>query len=297
MEKLLQTVGLTKKFPDHIAVNNVDLTINKGDIYGLIGKNGAGKTTLMKIILGMSHATSGEYVYPEEKNDPDFKKKIGSIIEAPALYKNCTAYENMKRYSILFGGDDSQINSLLKYVGLEKVKNKRTEEFSLGMKQRLGIAIALLGEPKFLVLDEPVNGLDPSGIIEVRDLIQRLNKERGITFLISSHLLDELARVATKFGIIDNGFLVEEITTEELKERYKKCIMVYVDDMDKAMEVLSKLVDKKDLVREDDHIEILSGFERSAEYSKALFENGVMVKGLETKAETLEQYFVGKVGQ
>ena len=175
MALVIETKKLTKKFPNKIAVNQVDIHVEQGDIYGLIGKNGAGKTTSMRMILGTLFPTSGEILLFGNSNLSLERRKIGSLIEAPGLYKNCSAYENMKRFSILYGGTDQDIKEILEFVGLGNVGKKKAGHFSLGMKQRLGIALALLGNPELLILDEPINGLDPAGIKEIRDLIIKLN--------------------------------------------------------------------------------------------------------------------------
>lgn len=234
MALVIETKKLTKKFPNKIAVNQVDIHVEQGDIYGLIGKNGAGKTTTMRMILGTLFPTDGEILLFGNSNLAAERKRIGSLIEAPGLYRNCSAYENMKRFSILYGGTDQEIKEILDFVGLGNVGKKKAGHFSLGMKQRLGIALALLGNPELLVLDEPINGLDPAGIKEIRDLITKLNKEKGVTFLISSHLLDELGKIATRYGIINNGELVDEISAEELQERCKTCLIIEVDNIKKG---------------------------------------------------------------
>lgn len=247
METVLRTQSLTKRFREKVAVNKVNITIERGDIYGFIGKNGAGKTTTMKLILGLNFPDEGKIKYfggtPPEKAC----RKIGSLIEAPGLYKNCTAYENMKRFSILSGGADKEIKDRLRLVGLGNTGNKKAGEFSLGMRQRLGIAIALLGDPEFLILDEPINGLDPEGIREIRDVIASLNRERGVTFLISSHLLDELAKVVTKYGILSGGVLQEEITAKQLEERCRSGLKITVDNIAKALSVLEGRIGRSNI--------------------------------------------------
>lgn len=219
MEYVLRTDKLTKCFGDKKAVNKVSMQIKKGDIYGFIGKNGAGKTTLMRLVLGVAEPSDGRITLFNGQPLSYARHHIGALLEYPCLYKNCTAYENLKRFSLLTDSNNKQINNILKLVGLDKVGNKKVGKFSLGMKQRLGIGIALLGDPEFLISDEPVNGLDPTGIKEIRDVILRLNHERGITFLISSHLLDELAKIVTTYGIINDVVLIEQISAAELEHR------------------------------------------------------------------------------
>lgn len=297
MKPQVQTFALTKRYKNTVAVNGVSITINKGDIYGLIGKNGAGKTTLMRMLLDMTSPTSGHYVYCSDRKDAKFRRKIGAIIESPAIYKSCTAYENMRRYAMLFGGTKEDIDRILNLVGLENVKKKKAGEFSLGMKQRLGIGIALLGDPEFLILDEPVNGLDPLGIMEIRNLILKLSKEYNTTFLISSHLLDELAKIATKYAILDQGRLVEEISADALCMRCKKKLVFHVDDAKKASAILCEIVDQEDIVIADGCVKLFSHIHESAQMNKLLCDNGVQVSQIEIHAETLEQYFMGKVGR
>lgn len=212
MEYVIRTENLVKQYNTKKAVNQVSLHIKKGEIYGLIGKNGAGKTTFMKMILGLSAADSGKIFLFENDDLNKERVKFGSLIEEPGLYKNCSARENLHRFSILYGADKSEVDKLLRIVRLSNTGKKPVGQFSLGMKQRLGIAIALLNHPEVLVLDEPVNGLDPEGIKDVRNIILKLNQQYGVTFFISSHLLDELAKVVTCYGIMRNGRLVEEIS-------------------------------------------------------------------------------------
>ena len=218
MEEILTTKDIVKKYGTRTVLNKINMNIHKGDIYGFIGKNGAGKTTFMRTVLSLTPKDSGEVRLFGDKSIKDVGLKIGSLIESPGLYKNASAYENLKRFSILYGADENKINEILELVGLSDTGKRKTKDFSLGMRQRLGIAIALLGDPEFLLLDEPVNGLDPEGIKDIRDVILKLNKEKNITFLISSHLLDELSKVVTRYGIIDNGVLIEEIDAKKLKE-------------------------------------------------------------------------------
>lgn len=290
---LVQTKQLTKKYRSFSAVDQVSVTVNEGDIYGLIGKNGAGKTTLMRMMLGSCLKTSGEILY----NDSILKngRNIGSVIETPPFYPSCSALENLFRFSIVFGGEKKEIEQVLQTVGLWDDRNKRVGKYSLGMKQRLGIAIALLGTPRFLVLDEPTNGLDPAGILEMRELIAKLNQELGITFFISSHILDELSRIATKFAILNRGRLVEEISAEKLQSSCTKRLEIYADDLPRAVEILSKRVAANTILVQEDHITLTSEVENSAAYNKLLWENEIAVSRLELKTETLEQYFFRKV--
>lgn len=296
METVLRTVGLTKRFGRASAVDHVSMTVNKGDIYGFIGKNGAGKTTFMRVVLGLSAPTEGTVelfggLSPEEEG-----KKIGALIEAPGIFPNCTAKENMKRFAILKDEDESKIDGLLDFVGLGDVGNKKAGKFSLGMKQRLGIAIAMLGDPELLILDEPVNGLDPTGMKEIRDLILRLNREKGITVLISSHLLDELSKIVTRYGIINNGVLVDEIDASEMKAKTGHRLIIVVDDVEKAVSLLEKEVGKDSIGINGHAIGLSSGLDRTAELNALLVKNGVAVSSLSVKTDGLEKYFIEKVG-
>lgn len=295
METILKTNNLTKKYGHKLAVNKVNVTINKGDIYGFIGKNGAGKTTFMKMILGLTYKTDGDIELFESKNLKENGYKIGSLIEAPGLFKNATAYENMYRFSLIYGkGDD--INELLDLVGLKNVGKKKVKDFSLGMKQRLGIAIALLGDPEFLVLDEPINGLDPAGIKEVRDVILKLNKKKGITFLISSHLLDELSKVVTKYGIIDNGVLVEEVSSQELIDRCRNKLVIVTKDLNKTKKVLKEMVNEDDIIIKDNEIELLSHVEDGEKINKLLVSHDIYASKICPLLDSLEDYFIDKIG-
>lgn len=296
METVLRTVGLTKRFGRARAVDHVSMTVNKGDIYGFIGKNGAGKTTFMRVVLGLSAPTEGTVELFGGLSPEEAGKKIGALIEAPGIFSHCTAKENMKRFAILKDEDESQIDGLLDFVGLGDVGNKKAGKFSLGMKQRLGIAIAMLGDPELLILDEPVNGLDPTGMKEIRDLILRLNREKGITVLISSHLLDELSKIVTRYGIINNGVLVDEIDASEMKAKTGHRLIIVVDDVEKAVSLLEKEVGKDSIGINGHAIGLSSGLDRTAELNALLVKNGVAVSSLSVKTDGLEKYFIEKVG-
>lgn len=296
MEYVIETRALSKHFPGKVAVDHMNMHVCAGDIYGLIGKNGAGKTTAMKMILGISAPTSGSISLFGSENLNAERWRIGSLIEAPGLYKNCTAYENMKRFSLIAGGTDEKIKELLSFVGLGNVGSKKAGVFSLGMKQRLGIAIALLGNPEALILDEPINGLDPAGIKEIRDLILKLNREKGVTFLISSHLLDELGKIATTYGIINNGVLVEEISAAELTERCRHGLKITVDDAEKALESL-KAAGFADCTNKDKVVFLPGEIDRSAEVNALLVNQGIRVSELTVQNYGFEEYFIERLGK
>ena len=297
MEYVIETVDLSKKFPNKLAVDKVNIHVEKGDIYGLIGKNGAGKTTTMKMILGTLFPTEGEIFLFGNDNLNLERRRIGSLIEAPGLYKGCTAFENMKRFSLLYGGDDKEINGLLEFVGLADAGKMKVRNFSLGMKQRLGLALALLGRPEVLVLDEPTNGLDPAGIKEIRDIIVKLNKEHGVTFIISSHLLDELGTIATYYGILNNGQLVEEVSAAELKERTKTCLIIESDDIDQTVVVLKEAGLLDNFLVKDGKLFIYSHLEEPYKFNEVLLKAGVHVNQLSFSNNGFEDYFIERLGK
>lgn len=297
MESMLKTTNIVKKYGNRTVLKNINMNINKGDIYGFIGKNGAGKTTFMRVVLSLTPKDSGEVIYYDNKSINDIGLKVGSLIESPGLYKNASAYENMKRFSILYGADESKINEILNMVGLGNTGKRKAKDFSLGMRQRLGIAIALLGDPELLILDEPINGLDPEGIKEIRDVIVKLNKEKNITFLISSHLLDELSKIVTKYGIINNGELIEEISAKDLNEKCKNKLIIEVDDTKQALSKLVNIIPKEDIKVNNNSIEINSHIKESANINKLLVESGIMVNAIYPNLDSLEEYFMKRIGE
>lgn len=233
MQYVLETNALTKRYKNFTALNGLTMHIPKGSIYGFVGRNGAGKTTLIRLICGLQEPDSGSYrIYGIKNTDPQIvrsRRRMGAVVETPSIYLDMNARDNIRQqYQILGIPSENGIDELLQLVGLSDTGNKKAKNFSLGMRQRLGIAIALAGNPDFLVLDEPVNGLDPQGIIEIRELILKLNQQHGITILISSHILDELARLATNYGFIDGGHLLKEMSAEELEKHCRKCIRAEV---------------------------------------------------------------------
>ena len=296
MDYILETRQLTKKFGNKLAVDHVDMHIKKGDIYGLIGKNGAGKTTIMRMMLSLAFPTSGEIYMFGENVTGRSDIRLGSLIEAPGLFKSYTAYENMKAFCVLYGINDSIIDPLLNIVGLANTGKKKAGQFSLGMKQRLGIAIALLAEPEIIILDEPVNGLDPAGIKDVRDLVIKLNREKGVTFIISSHLLDELSKMVTKYGIINNGILLEELDAEELERRGRHQMIITVSDPLKSADLIATMIAPQDIAIVGNQVIINAHFEDSARFNKLLVENGIWVSSLELKSESVEQYYIQAMG-
>ena len=243
-EYLLSTNGLTKQFGKHKAVNHVNLHVKKGAIYGFIGRNGAGKTTFLKMISGLSKPTYGEIEMFGYKNEElkNVRSRISCLIEAPGLYGNMSAYENLAVKCRLFGMNDRKyVESILDTVGLSETGKKKVKHFSLGMKQRLGIGLALVGEPDLLVLDEPINGLDPQGIAEIRDMILKLREEQNMTIIISSHILEELSKISTHYGIIHGGNLIQELTREELMLRCSERMEIILENPNQAIPVLDRM--------------------------------------------------------
>lgn len=298
MSLVLQTNDLTKKYGKQIAVNKVNLNIEKGDIYGLIGKNGAGKTTIMKIACGLIYQDQGDIKLFESNNLQKARKRMGCVIEQPALYPNMTARENLIYYDKLLGiADYGNVDEVIGLVGLQNTGKKKTKAFSLGMKQRLSIAISLLGNPDFLILDEPINGLDPSGIKEVRELLLKLNSENEITILISSHILGELTKIATKYGVINKGVLIDEFQAVELEERCKKCLTIVVNNSEKAAYVLKNNINSSDFkVFDEGKICIYDYLDIPEQINKELVENGVLVSGICLEGNDIEGYFVKLMG-
>ena len=295
MEYIIETKNLLKRYGAKAAVNNVSLHVKKGEIYGLIGKNGAGKTTLMKLLLGLANPNSGEISLFGSNTPNEKRRKIGSLIEEPALYKGETALENLRRFAILVPTPEEELHRLLELVGLADVGDKKAGRFSLGMRQRLGLAIAMLGDPEILILDEPINGLDPAGIKEIRDIILELN-QKGVTFLISSHLIDELGRIATKFGIMTDGILAEEISAKELKEKCRAFLKVTVSDSQKAQQAL--LAWRSDLKTEvsGNEVHITSRVEDTSEIVITLVNAGVRVYEMRNESIELEDFFIERLG-
>ncbi|MDI9215723.1 MULTISPECIES: ABC transporter ATP-binding protein [Clostridium] len=299
MGLVLQTDSLTKKYGKQIAVNKVNINVEKGDIYGLIGKNGAGKTTIMKMVCGLISQNQGDIKLFESSNLKKGRKRIGTIIEQPALYPNMTAKENLIYYDKLLGITDyGNVEEVLALVGLEDTGKKKTKSFSMGMKQRLSIAISLIGNPDFLILDEPINGLDPSGIKEIRELLLKLNCENGITIFISSHILGELAKIATKYGIIKKGVLIDEFSAKELEKRCKKCISLVVNNSEKAVYIIKNTIKSTDYkVLEEGKICIYDCLDIPEQINKALVENNVLVSGLTLEGNDVEAYFIKMMGE
>ncbi len=299
MEYVLQTNGLTKKYRHFKALNQLTMNVPKGAIYGFVGRNGAGKTTLIRLICGLQFPTSGGYtLYGRKDTDKDIsrsRRRMGAVVETPSIYLDMTAQDNLKyQYRILGLPSYAGMEDILKLVGLADTGGKRARNFSLGMRQRLGIAIALVGSPDFLVLDEPVNGLDPQGIIEIRELILKLNRERQITFLVSSHILDELSRMATHYGFIDRGQMVKEVSAADLEKSCRKCIHLEVTDTGALARVLDGM-DAEYTILSDREADVYAKIGVSR-LTLALAEENCDVISLRERDESLESYYVSLIG-
>ncbi len=299
MDYVLKTNALCKKYKDYKALNGLSMNVPKGAIYGFVGKNGAGKTTLIRLICGLQEPTSGEYtLYGTKNTDKEIlkaRRRMGAVVETPSIYLDMTAEDNLKQqYRVLGLPSYDGLADILKLVRLENTGKKKAKNFSLGMRQRLGIAIALVGDPDFLVLDEPVNGLDPQGIIEMRELILKLNREQQITVLISSHILDELSRLATHYGFIDKGQIVKEISAKELDTACRKCIRLEVTNTRTLSRVLDEMNVEYTIV--SDKAADMYARINVSKLTLALAKENCEVISMQERDESLESYYVGLVG-
>jgi ABC-2 type transport system ATP-binding protein len=299
MDYVLSTDALSKHYGRFKALDGLDMHVPKGAIYGFVGKNGAGKTTLIRLVCGLQRPSSGSFrLYGRDGRDPGIRnsrRRIGAVVEAPAICGDMTAEENLKlQYRVLGLPSEEGIAELLGLTGLSDTGKKKARHFSLGMRQRLGIAVALAGDPDFLLLDEPINGLDPQGIIEIRELILRLNRERQITVLISSHNLDELSRLASWYGFIDRGRLVKEISAGDLEAACRKCLRVEVSDTRALARVLDEEHLEYDILsRTTADIYARPNVSRLVE---ALKKQNCELIGLQERDESLESYYLNLVG-
>ena len=299
MEYVLETKALCKRYRDFTALNGLEMHIPKGAIYGFVGRNGAGKTTLIRLICGLQEPTGGSFtLYGVKNTDAGIgrcRRRMGAVVETPSIYLDMTAEENLRQQYLVLGLPSMDgIPELLHLVGLDGTGAKKAKNFSLGMRQRLGIAVALAGSPDFLVLDEPVNGLDPQGIIEMRELILTLNREHGITVLISSHILDELSRLATHYGFIDGGSMVKEMSAEELEMRCRKCVRAEVTSTKLLTRVLDRMgVDYR--IVDDSHADIFSDVPVTKLTLEAQREN-CEIYSLRERDESLESFYMNLMG-
>ena len=299
MEYCLTAEILSKHYRHFKALEGLSIHVPKGSIYGLVGRNGAGKTTLIRLICGLQSPTSGEYILygkrNTEKGITEARRRMGAVVETPSIYSDMTAEENIRQqYQILGIPSFDGIRELLELVGLEDVGKKKAKNFSLGMRQRLGIAVALAGDPDFLILDEPANGLDPEGIIEMRELILRLNRERQITVLISSHILDELSRLATHYGFLDQGRMVKELSAQELESACQKCVRLRISDT-KALSQALERVGLEYKIRSHEEADVY-GEVNLSQLILDLAKEDCQVFGIQEHNESLESYFMGLVG-
>ncbi len=299
MEYVLKTNSLCKHYKNFKALNGVNMTVPKGSIYGFVGRNGAGKTTLIRLICGLQEPTSGDFeLYGVKNSDENIsrsRRRMGAVVESPSLFPEMTAEENLRyQYRLLGIPDFGGISDLLKLVGLDKTGTKKVKDFSLGMRQRLGIAVALCGDQDLLILDEPINGLDPQGIIEVRELILKLNQERKITFIISSHILDELSKLATHYGFIDSGRIVREMSAEEVESACRKSLKVSVTDTAALANVLDAM-DMEYTINDDTTADIYAR-PNISELVFALADKKCQLISCSECEETLEGFFISLVG-
>lgn len=300
MEYVMTADQLSKRYRHFTALSGVNMRVPKGAIYGLVGKNGAGKTTLIRLICGLQQPTGGSYTLYGVRNNgrrpiARMRRRMGAVVETPSIYMDMSARDNIRQQYLALGmPNDDGIDELLELVGLQHTGKKRARNFSLGMRQRLGIAVALAGDPDFLVLDEPVNGLDPQGIIEIRELILRLNREHGITVLISSHILDELSRLATHYGFIDGGRMVKEISAAELEAACRKCVRVEVSDTAALARVLDGMGVEYQLVS-DTMADVYAQINISR-LVVALMGEYCELLSVRERDESLESYYVNLVG-
>ncbi|WP_028521205.1 ABC transporter ATP-binding protein [Ruminococcus flavefaciens] len=299
MDYVLRTNALTKQYKDFKALNGLTMNVPKGSIYGFVGRNGAGKTTLIRMVCGIQFPTDGSFeLYGVKNSDPNIsetRRRMGAVVETPSILPYLSARKNLEmQYDIMGMPDYKGIDELLELVGLKNTGNKHARDFSLGMRQRLGIAVALCGKPDFLVLDEPINGLDPQGIIEMRELIIKLNRENNITILISSHILDELAKVATHYGFINGGQIVREMSAEELENECRKCVRVKVTDTGALARVLDGMgTDYRMIDKETADIFASPNITKLA---FSLWEEKCEILSASEHDENLEGFFISLVG-
>lgn len=301
MGNVLTTNALCKRYKKQMAVNGVNMHIDKGDIYGFVGENGSGKTTVIRLITGLIFPHSGSFelfgVDNRSNKIGQARSRIGAIVESPSIYLNMSAYDNLKTQCAVCGiNNDEKIRTVLQDVGLGALydEKKHAGNFSLGMRQRLGIAMALLSDPEFLILDEPMNGLDPAGIVEIRELILKLNRERGITFLISSHILTELSLIATKYGIISKGKLIKEITAQQLHQECTKTTCIQTDDPQKLLQIVNDTVSNQ-CEYTPNGIKILGNIDLTALLS-AILAGGVNILNINCSETSFEDYYLSMIG-
>src|SRR5574344_716788 len=299
MDIILETNNLEKRYKDFKSLNHANIHIEKGSIYGLIGKNGAGKTTLIRIICGLQEPTNGKYsIYGIDNSNGDItnaRKRMGAIIETPSIYGEMTAKDNLiEQYKLVGMPSLDGIDEILKLVGLSNTGKKKAKNFSLGMKQRLGIALALANNPDFLILDEPINGLDPQGIIEIRELILKLNKEKRITVLISSHYLDELSKIATHYGFLDNGAIIKEISSEKLIKEMAHKLILKVSNQNEFVKYFEENKISYEVV--DSKTINVYGKYNLSKFINELSKKSLIADEIHEQEESLENYYMNLIG-
>ncbi|HIF1819641.1 TPA: ATP-binding cassette domain-containing protein [Enterococcus faecium] len=295
-ETVLKATGITKKYGAAKALDKVSIEIKRGMIYGLIGENGAGKSTFMRTIMGLISIDEGSIELFGTTDLQAARRRMGQSIETPALYPELTARDNLRIQAANGGVSDREIEDLLKMMRLENTGKKKAKNFSLGMRQRLAIANALITNPEFLILDEPTNGMDPAGMAEMREIIQRLVKERGITVLLSSHLLDELSQIATHYGILHEGHLIKELSKEELAQESRQFIKIDTSATEQAVTVLDSLGYRDYFVQSSRVIQLFEGIDQVAAINQAMVEAKVPVDGIHLVGQKLEDYFLQLTG-
>ena len=296
---VIQTMGLSKRYRDRWAVDHLDLRVEQGDIYGFIGQNGAGKSTTLKLLCGLARPTQGEaLIFGKPVRDSVARRRVGTLIEQPGLYPDLSGRENLRLCAALLGLDspERQVEEILRTVGLAPGEKKPVRHYSMGMKQRLGVALALLGGPDLLLLDEPINGLDPEGIREMRELLLRLNRERGLTILVSSHILGELSKIATRYGIIQEGRMVEQITAGELQQKCTDYLHLRPDQPQKAAALLERELHlSRWEMRPEGEIRIYEAADARA-VGQILAQAGIAVEEMGLHRQDLEGYFLERMG-
>lgn len=296
-EYVIETKQVTKSYGSFLALDHVDIHVKRGEIYGLIGDNGAGKSTLLKLLAGHSYVTEGEvrlFGKYEEKELENSRKKIGFMVEQPGFFPNMTVEQTLNYYCIQKGiPNRKKVDEMLKLTGISEKRRSKCKTLSLGQKQRLGLAIAMLGEPQVLVLDEPINGLDPSGILEFRHLLQRLNEEKNITILLSSHILTELQQIATMYGFLNKGILIEEISAHALQEKCSGCIEITLSDVETYAVLIEKnFPEEMYKILPENNVRIYKPQLQAEVYSKLASENDIYITGMKTIETSLEDYYM-----
>ncbi|CAB1248688.1 ATP-binding cassette domain-containing protein [Clostridium sp. MT-14] len=298
---VVKTTDLSKKYKNNLVVNNLNLNIKRGKIYGFIGENGAGKSTTLRMLTGLSKPTSGKinlFGFDSENKISNIRKRIGALVESPAFYPNMSAYENLEACRIQKGIPGKKCTEkVLEFVDLSNCGKKKLKNFSMGMKQKLGLAIALIGNPELLILDEPVNGLDPIGIVQMREKLKKLNKDKNMTIIISSHILGELYQLASCFGIIHRGKLVEELTLKALNKKCRRSLNIKVDNIQKTAVILERKLNTTNFtVLPDKTIALYDYIDNPGKVSSILSKENITIEQILATGENLENYFINLVG-